>query len=175
MKTSIATVGSALALILAFSFVANDGVNAKDNSMKILERHQIEHECERTVLTFMRDFEDKHGKAADLFAKNGTFNTMEGADTIREHFEMIEERAVVELNALVATNILIDVVDSDHATGTSYVTHFQHRYKDANREGPAVQPKSSSPLLKWTYEFVRVGDEWKFSDLQFGSYFVRAQ
>ena len=69
MKTSIATVGSALALILAFSFVANDGVNAKDNSMKILERHQIEHECERTVLTFMRDFEDKHGKAADLFAK----------------------------------------------------------------------------------------------------------
>ncbi len=174
MKSTLTIAGLASALIVALSFASGARSEAKEKSMDIQQRHQIERECERLVLTFCRDFEDKHAKAADLFAEDGQFNTLEGAKAIREHFTMIEKRAVVELNALVATNILIDVVDEDHATGASYVTHFQHRFKDANREGPAVQPPSS-PILKWTYAFKRVDGEWKFSDLQFGSYYVRAQ
>lgn len=174
MKSRLALAGSALALILVLSFAIGAGVDAKEKSVKIQERHQIERECERLVLTFCRDFEDKHAKAADLFAEDGQFNSLKGAKAIREQFTVIEKRAVVELNALVATNILIDVVDEDHATGASYVTHFQHRFKDANREGPAVQPPSS-PIMKWTYAFKREDGEWKFSDLQFGPYYVRAQ
>lgn len=142
--------------------------------MDLQHRHQIERECERLVYMFLRFFEDEHSKAADLFAEDGQFNTLVGADNIRKEFLIIEKRAVVELNALVATNLLVYVIDENNAKGFSYVTHYQHRFKDEKREGPPVQTPTT-PIMSWTYEFKRVGSDWKFSKLEIGAYFHKRQ
>jgi len=147
--------------------------------MNLQQRHQIERECERLVLKFMRLFENEHSKAADLFAEDGKFlaggteHTV-GSATLREGWSHIDA-ARVELNALVVTNLLVDVIDENSAEGSSYVTHYQYRFKDSKREGNPTQPPAG-PMLRCTYEFKAVDGEWKFANLEFqGYYFPKAQ
>ncbi len=176
MRSSLVLAGMALALITLLPGALTADAAAK-GSMALQQRHEIEHECERLVYTFHRLFESEHSKVADLFAEDGKmqFGDAEpvvGADTIREAYLVVEERAVVELNALIVNNLLIDVVDENNATGFSYVTHYQHRYKDAKREGTAYLNDPPS-LLVWTYEFKRVNGEWKFSSHKVEAGFIR--
>ncbi len=144
----------------------SEGKAAGKASMDLRQRHEIEHECERPVYTFLRLFERDHSEVADLFTEDGSVQfppagPTVGREAIRERFSSVDPNDV-ELNVLNANNLLITVIDEDNATGFCYVTHYQHRYADSKREGT---PVLSAPwtISGWSWEFRRVEGEWKIS------------
>jgi len=144
------------------------GDAAGKRSMSLQQRHEIEHECERPVYTFLRLFERDHAEVADLFTEDGSVQfppagPTVGREAIRERFSAVDVNDV-ELNVLIANNLLITVIDEDNATGFCYVTHYQHRYADSKREGPAVLHDPWT-ISGWSWEFKRVEGEWKISKL----------
>jgi len=146
----------------------SEGKEAGKKSMDLQQRHEIEHECERPVYTFLRLFERDHSEVADLFTEDGSVQfppagPTVGREAIRERFSAVDVNDV-ELNVLIANNLLITVTDEDNATGFCYVTHYQHRYADSKREGTAVL-HAPWTISGWSWEFRRVEGEWKISKL----------
>jgi hypothetical protein len=132
------------------------GKAAGKASMDLRQRHEIEHECERPVYTFLRLFERDHSEVADLFTEDGSVQfppagPTVGREAIRERFSSVDPNDV-ELNVLIANNLLITVIDEDNATGFCYVTHYQHRYADSKREGTGNSSvlKASGESQKWS-------------------------
>jgi len=144
------------------------GDAAKEGSMSLQQRHEIERECERPVYTFLRLFEREHAEAAELFTEDGSAllggEPKVGREAIREFFSGIDVDDV-ELNVLIANNLVITVIDQDNAKGFCYVTHYQHRYADSKREGQAVL-RTPHTITGWSWEFRRVKGEWKISRLE---------
>jgi hypothetical protein len=153
---------------LAESKALDKGGAAGRGSIRIQQRHEIERECERQVYTFLRLFERDHSEVADLCTEDGSVEfppagPTVGREAIRERFSAVDVNDV-ELNVLIANNLLITVIDEDNATGFCYVTHRQHRYKDSKREGAAVL-RDPWTISGWSWEFKRVEGEWKISKL----------
>jgi ketosteroid isomerase-like protein len=163
--TVLAGIGLAMASVLPLALTADATGN---ESMDIHKRLEIERECERHVYTFLRLFEGEHAKTADLFTKDASVPFPSGKPTvgreaIREFFSTIDARNV-ELNVLMANNLVITVVDENSATGFCYVTHYQHVYADSKREGQAVL-RAPNTVTSWYWEFKRVQGEWKIAKL----------
>jgi hypothetical protein len=153
---------------LAESEALDKGGAAGRGSMSLRKRHEIEHECERPIYTFLRLFERDHSEVADLFTEDGSVQfpptgPTVGREAIRERFSAVDVDDV-ELNVLIANNLLITVIDENNATGFCYVTHRQHRYKDSKREGTPVL-RDPWTISGWSWEFKRVEGEWKISKL----------
>jgi len=145
-----------------------EGKAAGKASMDLRQRHEIERECERPVYTFLRLFESEHGKVADLCTEDASIQfppegPTVGREAIRERFSGVDPNNL-ELNVLMANNLVITVIDENNATGFCYVTHRQHRYADSKREGPAVLHDPYT-ITGWSWEFKRVEGEWKISKL----------
>ncbi len=177
MKSAWARTGIAMALVLTLPCGLAVGAQheGEEKSVDIAKRQQIEQECERIVYKYLRLFENEHGKAAELFTKDAevsfssTGEPTVGRDALRESWSGIDANKV-EINALVANNLLVEVSNEHHATAFCYVTHYQHRYKDSKREGESVQPKGSA-LLNWTYEFNDSEGDWKISKMTIRPYY----
>ena len=152
---------AALAAAAVFAYADHHQVAAK---MSLAERHPIQHECERLINIFLRLFERDHADTADLFTEDGQALGTQGREAIREHFSRFDPRDV-EVNVLISSNIVIDVIDKDHAQGTCYATHYQYAHPDSKREG---QPELRSPntITRWTWEFQRVDGQWYISKLE---------
>ena len=167
MRSNLVLAGMGLALISALPLALTADDTGKE-SMDIHKRHEIERECERPVYTFLQLFEDEHARTADLFTEDGSVpfpigEPTVGREAIREFFSTIDARNV-ELNVLIANNLVITVVDENNATGFCYVTHYQHVYADSKREGQAVLPAPNT-ITGWYWEFKRVKGEWKIAKL----------
>jgi hypothetical protein len=148
MKRNVILVGVGLALVSVLSLAVAADATGKE-SMDLQERQEIERECERIVYTFLRFFEREHAKTADLFTKDGSVpfpagKITVGREAIREFFSTIDAKDV-ELNLLLANNLLITVVDEDNAT-----------------MGVLREPNT---VTSWFWEFKRVKGEWKISKL----------
>jgi hypothetical protein len=133
-----------------------------------INRNDIEHACERPVYTFLRLFERDHSEVADLFTEDGTMqfsheDPMNGREAIRERFSTVDPNDV-ELNTLLANNLLITAIDENNAKGFCYVTHYQHRYADSKREGRGLV-NGPHTITGWSWEFERVGGEWMISKI----------
>jgi hypothetical protein len=167
MRRNQIVAGVALALISVVALVVIADDTGKE-SMEMCKRMQIERECERIVYTFLRFFEREHAKTADLFTEDGSVpfpsgKITVGREAIREFFSTIDARDV-ELNVLLANNLLITVVDENNATGFCYVTHLQHLFEDSKREGMGVL-REANTVTSWYWEFKRVKGEWKIGKL----------
>ena len=161
----VAAVALALTSMAAFVVIADD---TGEEAMGMCKRMQIERVCERQVYTFLKLFEREHDKTADLFTKDGSVpfpagKITVGREAIREFFSTIDAKDV-ELNLLLANNLLITVVDEDNATGFCYVTHLQHLFDDSKREGMGILGEPNT-VTSWFWEFKRVKGEWKISKL----------
>ena len=127
-------------------------------------KHTIHHECKRLIYTFLDYFEDEHSNIADLMTKDGEAFGAKGRDAIRKTGAVIEKQAVIEVNALVASNLLIDIQDATHATAKCYIEAYQYNYENAEREGQAVLELPNT-LTVWHWEFELEDEEWKISKM----------
>ena len=143
--------------------------------MTDIERLLIERACERLMIEYCHLAD--HGEAsriADQFTDDGVWispeHTMMGRDDIVAGF-MRREKALHRRSRHVCTNILIDVIDADNATGVVYLT--LHRHDD--RERPERVRPSEVPDIVGEYRdtFVRTGDGWRFSRREIAVDFAR--
>ena len=136
------------------------------HTLTAAEVTQIERACERLVLVYSRrlDLGDLSG-AADCFAVNGSLGRPMTPDAVIEGREAIRAglmtRPASLLTKHLATNTMIDVVDSNHATGISYLTMIATT-PAADAKPPFV---SAGPLYfgEFRDEYVRENGEWKFA------------
>jgi hypothetical protein len=80
--------------------------------------------------------EGEQAKTADLFAEDGRAYNLVGRDQIREHFGGIE-KVDNNVNVNLCNNLVIDIVDEDHATATHYCTHIVIRRSSYSNIGQA--------------------------------------
>ena len=156
-----------VALIL---LLAPPSVLAGD-SMLLQDRHEIQQECERVIHRFLRLLEGKQASTADLFTEDGQAFSHVGREKIREFFKGIE--AVDDnLNVLISSNVLIDVDGQDHATASSYVTHYVAKREAKDLRDPTGAPvggelNTARSITRWSWEFRPIKGEWLISKMKY--------
>lgn len=142
--------------------------------MDATERMLIERECERLVTLYCHYVD--HGEAAriaDLFTKDGVWSgpgaRMEGEDQVRKGFQARQDNKA-RMSRHVCNNLLVDVIDEDHATGTVYLTLYRHD-GDEDRSFSPIE----GPALVGEYQdrFVRTAEGWRFAERVTTASFVR--
>ena len=138
------------------------------------QRLLIERECERLVTQYCH-FVD-HGEAAriaDLFTKNGVWAgpgvRMEGHDELRKGFGVRQANSA-RMSRHVCNNLLVDVIDEDHAEGTVYLTLYRHDGEPGRKISPL-----EGPVIVGEYrdEFVRTADGWRIQNRKIFTSFMR--
>jgi len=121
----------------------------------------IEAACARLVVSYTHLVDGgRAADIADLFAENGVWSSpqqrMKGRAALRAGFAS-RQAQTERTSRHVCTNLLVDVVDADHATGLVYLSLYRH---DGDDVGPAV------PALIGDYRdtFVRTPDGWRFDE-----------
>ena len=123
-------------------------------------RTAIERACERLVIEYAHrtDF-DTTKAVADLFTDDGVLDV--GVRRLEGRAALVEAAATRDpamRMVHVCTNVLIDVVDEDHATGVCYLTAYVEM---AAGDGPLPM---SQPAMVGRYhdDFVRTPSGWRF-------------
>ncbi len=133
--------------------------------MDLEQRMKIERECERLVTQYCHYVD--HGEAAkiaDQFTAEGVWaspgGAMNGRAEIRESFES-RQANVARMSRHVCNNLLIEVIDEDHANGTVYLT----LYRFDGDPGRSLSPIEGQPFMVGEYRdrFVRTEDGWRFA------------
>jgi ketosteroid isomerase-like protein len=125
------------------------------------DRLAIEQACARLVTAFHVHIDAfEHDAVLSLFAPDAVWvHPMAG--TLRGHKEFqayLDSKSTKPQAMHITTNILIEVVDENHAKGRCYYTF----YYDGEGRDPAVL---ETPMAVGQYrdEFIRTEDGWKFS------------
>ena len=125
------------------------------------ESASIERACTRIVHAYAKlaDFGDAAGAAA-LFAESGRLEmpngqVFAGRDAVRMR---LEQQPGSQVSRHVISNVLVDVVDANSASGTCYLSLYR-----GTRNAEGVLPLAA-PFLIGHYEdrFVLTPDGWKF-------------
>jgi len=143
--------------------------------MDIDQRIRIERECERLVTRYCHFID--HGEAArvaELFTEDGVWESpevrMDGIDSLRKGFAHRQNRTD-RMSRHVCNNLLLEVVDADHATGCVYLTLYNH---DGDPERP-ISPLEGARLVgEYRDQFRRTPEGWRFSRRDIHVSFVRA-
>jgi hypothetical protein len=127
-----------------------------------LDRTLAEHACARLAIAYAlcADSRDIDG-FADLWSDDGVWHNSRGALTgpaaIRQY---LENAPKTSLGRHVCSNILVTVVDAQHATGISYFTFYNSAEPGAER--PAA---IAAPMLVGQYVdlYVKTHAGWRFA------------
>ena len=132
--------------------------------MEILERIEIERECERLVTKYCHYVD--HGEAAriaDLFTEDGVWQsvktTMTGRDGIRKAYQRRQENKG-RMSRHVCHNLLIDVISATEATGTVYITLYRDDGDPERPYSPLVGPLK---VGEYRDHFLKTEDGWRFA------------
>jgi ketosteroid isomerase-like protein len=127
--------------------------------MEVLDVAAIERACERLVVAYTHLVDGGQAAAvADLFTEDGVWSAgrarYEGRDAIRAAFA--QRQALDRTSRHVCTNLAVDVIDADHATGLVYLTLYRF-----DGDGP----RTPEPDLVGDYRdtFVRTAGGWRFA------------
>ena len=136
------------------------------------ERALIERECTKLIVAYTHLIDFGEGaRVVDLFTPDGVWespeNKMEGADAISAGFGT--RQGMQRTSRHVCTNVAIDVVSADEATGVSYFSLYRH---DGERKGPAPL---DGPVMIGQYRdrFVRTADGWRIRQRHASATFMR--
>lgn len=135
------------------------------------DRMIIEHDCAKLINRFHHLFNKNLSLVADanIFTKDATldlgwFKVGPGPDAMRASLSAraaeLQAQGRVVLNA--ASNVLVDVIDANHACGVSTDTEWRHVVADEKVTLPAPVPLPTY-LGYWTDEFRREDGQWKFA------------
>ena len=125
------------------------------------ECRAINVDCTHLIHSFYRCLDEhRYDELASLFAENGTWvrlgTELVGPEAIRN---VVGERGSW-LTAHVVTNVLIDVIDTQRAESTQYVTLYRHEDWDpADGPAPVVLPLG---ILRHRDTLVLEAGIWKF-------------
>ena len=133
--------------------------------MDDIPRMLIERECERLINQYCLfvDFGEA-SRIAELFTEDGQWINesirMEGQEGIRKWFSKRQD-VTRRTSRHLCTNVLITMVDEDHATGICYLINYRHDSRTGEAEVPAP---SDAPKFVGEYRdtFVRTPDGWRF-------------
>lgn len=142
--------------------------------MDLTETLAIERECARLVTAYCH-FVD-HGEAArvaDLFSEDGVWKspevTMQGREQLQQGFAR-RQANVERLSRHVCNNLLLDVIDRDHAEGTVYLTLYRHDGEKGRNISPLEQPEL---VGEYRDSFVRTEDGWRIANREIAVSFLR--
>jgi hypothetical protein len=141
------------------------------DSTEILD---IERECEHLVKLYCHYVD--HGQAervGELFAKDGVWRGSQqeyhGLDEIQQALKTRQANQE-RMSRHICTNVLIEAVDSDHATGTAYLIVYRHDGKIGREVSPLPGP---DVVGEYRDKFVRTSDGWKIQERVTKLNFVR--
>ena len=131
--------------------------------MDDLQRLLIERACARLIVEYCH-FVD-HGEAAKIaeqFTADGVWtspgNTYDGRAAIAEAFRRRQDNAA-RMSRHVCSNLLVNVIDENNATGVVYLTLYRHDGETNRRTSPADVPDI---VGEYRDTFVRTADGWRF-------------
>lgn len=141
----------------------------------------IRAECER-LSTAYAVYLDLHRYAdfAALFGESGVLavgGQLQGQDAIAA---AMAQRSDKLRSRHVLTNVLIDVLDAEHATGITYLTLYRY-FGDASLVAGPISPFKPAAVGHYTDTFTLTQDGWRFAtrELSFAfqnmEYFVRPE
>jgi hypothetical protein len=142
--------------------------------MNATKRLQIERECERLVTRYCHYVD--HGQAeriAELFTKDGAWRApgieMKGHEELRRGFAARQANRG-RMSRHVCSNLLVDVIDADTATGVVYLTLYRHDGEEGRRTSPLEGPEM---VGEYRDRFVRTPDGWRIAERSTHVDFVR--
>ena len=142
--------------------------------MDVQQRLLIERDCQRLVTQYCHYVD--HGEAAriaDLFSKDGVWTgpgvRMQGRDQLLEGFGA-RQANTARMSRHVCNNLLVDVIDEDHAQGTVYLTLYRHDGEVGRKVSPVAAP---SMVGEYRDRFIRTPDGWRIQDRKIFVSFVR--
>lgn len=134
--------------------------------MDDVERMIAERSCERLLVDYAQlvDFGNASG-IADLFTEDavwsGTDLLLEGREAIREWF-VKREGLARRVSRHVFTNVGIDVLNDDEATGVCYLINYRHDRQEGDLRMPA--PGDVPKYVGECHDrFRRTSDGWRFT------------
>ncbi len=131
--------------------------------MTELERLLIERECESLSIAYARHLDyHQYDAFADLFTEAGYLNAgapLDGREAIRKIMDRRSDRL---RSRHVLTNIHIDVIDADNATGISYLTLFRH-IGDESLASEPVEFAAPAAVGHYTDQFERTPEGFRFA------------
>jgi len=138
------------------------------------EKILIHHECERLVTAYCHYVD--HGDAsriAELFTEDGVWTspevTMNGREEIRKAMA-VREANTARMSRHVCNNFLLDVIDSDQAEGTVYLTLYRH---DGNPDRETSPLPGAVMVGEYRDRFIRTSEGWRFQHREIGVSFLR--
>lgn len=139
--------------------------------MTAVESMLAEHQCERLIKRFaVLNDENRYSEMVEMFAENGIFARPSAPqDLIRGRADILAafEARPLRISRHFISNILIDLIDDQHASALSYVLLFT---------ADAGSIESAPPYLigRFRDKLVRKGDQWLFTE-RLGSVDLKAQ
>ena len=138
--------------------------------MDRMERIAIEHDCEKLINRFYYLFNEDLSFVADLFTDDGVlvlgkWELGPGPDAMKEPLHKASKNMLegVEVVLNTVSNIVVDVVDENHATALSRDTFWEHGYYDGDLQGTPAPISSPIGINTWEDELQCVDGEWKFA------------
>jgi len=142
-----------------------------------LEVLSIERACEKLVALYTHrvDFGEAE-RVAELFHEDGVWEVgdtrFEGREAVRG---MLRSRQEMKgrRSRHVCTNLVIDVVDPDHATGLVYLSLYRHDFESAVPDDQLAPGGPPVAVGQYRDRFVRTKEGWRFAcrraELAFGA------
>ena len=112
---------------------------------------------------------------ADLFTEDGVWTspelTMDGREEIEKGMGQ-RQANTARMSRHVCNNLLVDVIDEDHAEGTVYLTLYRHD----GEPGRQTSPLPGAVMVgEYRDRFVRTPDGWRIAHREIGVSFLRRE
>jgi len=96
---------------------------------------------------------------------------MEGQEQLRKGFGA-REANTARMSRHVCNNLLLEVIDNDHAEGTVYLTLYRHD----GEEGRKLSPLEGTAVVgEYRDRFVRTAQGWRFEERRIFVSFLREE
>lgn len=147
----------------------------KEPAMNDMDRMLIEHECCKLMLNYCQHVDHLAPNAfANLFNDDALYNPaahpeMNGRAEILEWIKAYPENRRARRCSV---NQIVEVIDADNATGTSYAIVFRQENPVEGRPSPNVAPRA---VVKYRDKFRRTTEGLRITERQYQYDFLQAE
>lgn len=138
------------------------------------EAQHIELACSRLSILYARMVDFKTYELVDeIFSEDALLDAggpLQGRDKIRRG---MERRNPKLRSRHILTNIFIDVIDAEHARGTSYLSLYRH-IGDESLEDKPIEFAGPAAVGEYQDEFVKTAGGWRIASRVLHMQFIRA-